>query len=88
MNQVIPGTGGISYKVLLGGLVASSTRAIIECPFEYVKVKRQTGQSWKFNEIYKGFSNLYPRTVGLMTTYFMLVDTTRRHTNLWDYKMG
>ena len=88
MNETIPGTSGLTYKVLLAALTASSSRAFLECPFEYAKVKGQTGQAWKMREIYKGFSNLYPRTVGLMTTYFILVDTIRRKTNLWDYKIG
>jgi solute carrier family 25 carnitine/acylcarnitine transporter 20/29 len=39
----IPGTFGLQYRVVLAGFVASSARAIIECPFEYAKVKRQTG---------------------------------------------
>ena len=41
----IPGTFGLQYRVVTAGLIASSVRAVIESPFEYAKVKRQTGQS-------------------------------------------
>ena len=84
----IPGTGGIEKRVLLSAIVASSVRAFIECPFEYAKVKRQTGQSWVLKDIYKGIQNLYPRTAFMMTTYFTFVDSMRRHTSLWDYNLG
>ena len=45
MKQCIPGTG-IQFRVFLGGFIAGSARSLIECPFEYAKVKRQTGQVW------------------------------------------
>ena len=37
----------VESRVVFGGLVAGSIRSFLECPFEYVKVRRQTGQSWK-----------------------------------------
>ena len=40
MKSEIPMTGGVLYRVGLGGFVAGSARALVECPFEYVKVKR------------------------------------------------
>jgi hypothetical protein len=39
----IPLTGGIQYRVLMGGISAGIVRSLVECPFEYAKVKRQTG---------------------------------------------
>jgi solute carrier family 25 carnitine/acylcarnitine transporter 20/29 len=42
-QRKIPFTGGIQVRVLLGAFASATTRAIIECPFEYAKVKRQTG---------------------------------------------
>jgi hypothetical protein len=29
--------------VMLAGIFAATARAVVECPFEYAKVKRQTG---------------------------------------------
>jgi len=36
----IPLSGGIEWRVLFAGFMAGSSRSIIECPFEYAKVKR------------------------------------------------
>ena len=40
MKKVLPYSGGIQIRVLGAGLFASAARAIVECPFEYAKVKR------------------------------------------------
>ena len=34
----IPFSGGLQTRVILGGIVASTARAIIETPLEYAKV--------------------------------------------------
>jgi len=75
----IPFTGGLQMRVVFGGLAASTARAIIETPLELAKVRRQTGQTWHFKGLYKGFGVTLGRTVGLMTTYFIMVDSMRRH---------
>ncbi|CAK8992432.1 unnamed protein product [Durusdinium trenchii] len=74
----IPGTGGLAFATVLAGICGSSTRAVIESPIEYAKVKRQTGQSWQFHEVYQGFFMQLPRTVGMMTLIFCGVDSVRR----------
>eukprot|EP00933_Yihiella_yeosuensis_P050621 TRINITY_DN48411_c0_g1_i1.p1 TRINITY_DN48411_c0_g1~~TRINITY_DN48411_c0_g1_i1.p1 ORF type:complete len:285 (-),score=32.68 TRINITY_DN48411_c0_g1_i1:84-938(-) len=76
----IPGTGGLAYATVLAGICGSSSRAIIESPIEYAKVKRQTGQPWYFGEVYQGFFVQLPRTVGMMTFIFSGVDSVRRWT--------
>lgn len=75
----LPLTGGLQIRVLAGGLAASTVRTIIETPLEYAKIKRQTQQSWRFMNVYRGFGVTWGRTVGLMCTYFILVDSVRRH---------
>lgn len=75
----VPCTGGLQIRVLVGGLAASTVRAIIETPLEYAKVRRQTQQNWRFRHLYNGFGVTWCRTVGLMCTYFILVDSMRRH---------
>jgi len=57
----------------------SSSRAFIESPLEYAKIRRQTQQSWTFRGLYTGFGVTWARCLGLMTTYFILVDSGRRH---------
>ena len=44
MRQHIPYTGGLELRCVTAGWLSGSFRAILECPFEYAKVKRQTGQ--------------------------------------------
>ena len=88
LKTKIPYTGGVQVRVILGALASATTRAIIECPFEYAKVKRQTGQQWKLVDGYTGFSILYMRTLGLMTSFFIIIDSMRRHTDIFKYKVG
>mmetsp|Transcript_13329 Transcript_13329/g.9409 ORF Transcript_13329/g.9409 Transcript_13329/m.9409 type:complete len:107 (-) Transcript_13329:430-750(-) len=39
-KEHIPMSGGLEWRVLIAGLMGGSMRSIIECPFEYAKVKR------------------------------------------------
>lgn len=75
----IPGTGAIQLRVVGAGIIASTARAVIETPLEFAKVRRQTQQTWHLKDVYTGFGVTWVRTIGLMTTYFMLVDSGRRH---------
>ena len=34
---------GVDKRAILGGLSAGLVRSVLECPFEYVKVRRMTG---------------------------------------------
>ena len=70
---------GLQVRVLVGGVLASTARAVIETPLEYPKVRRQTQQAWQLRHVYRGFGITWSRTVGLMCTYFILVDSGRRH---------
>ena len=54
MKREIPFTYGLQYRVIAAGLIAASSRAVIESPIEYAKVRRQTGQSWEVRHIYRG----------------------------------
>lgn len=74
-----PGTAGLQARVLAGGIGASTVRAIIETPLEYAKVRRQTQQSWQLRHVYRGLGVTWCRTVGLMTTYFIILDSLRRN---------
>ena len=74
--------------MIAAGIVSGTVRSLIECPFEYAKVKGQTKQVWVMKDVYKGFTNLYPRSTILMTIYFMQVDSYRRHTKLFESKIG
>jgi len=41
--------------VFASALCASLSRSVVESPFEYTKVMRQTDKPWKINELYRGF---------------------------------
>lgn len=88
MCKPIPYTLGLQTRVLAGGVIASFVRAVIENPFEYAKVKRQTRQPWHFRELYKGFGMLYLRTTGLMTSFFVFVDCIKRNTRAYESVPG
>ena len=40
MRKAIPFTGGLEIRCVTAGWLSGSFRAILECPFEYAKVKR------------------------------------------------
>lgn len=44
-----------------------------------LQVRGQIQLQWQFRHLYTGFGVTWMRTVGLMTTYFILVDSYRRH---------
>ena len=73
---------------MIAGFCGGSARSFIECPFEYAKVKGQTGQKWQFNQIYLGFGQQYFRSTILMMFYFFNVDLARKNTNLLQSKLG
>ena len=79
---------GVEWRTLGAGIAGGSARSIIECPFEYVKVKRQTGQKWTFNQLFLGLKEQYPRSTILMTMYFCLVEIARKKTNLMSSSLG
>ncbi|RYG52126.1 hypothetical protein EON67_01880, partial [archaeon] len=94
LTREIPLTGGLQYRVVLSGMFASTARAVLESPLEFIKVRKQTGQTWmagasagdalahpvrELRNVYQGFGITWLRTMGLMTTFFTLVDSLERH---------
>jgi solute carrier family 25 carnitine/acylcarnitine transporter 20/29 len=75
----VPFTRGLQVRVLVGGAIASTVRSIIETPLEFAKVRRQTQQTWELKHVYRGFGVTWFRTMGLMCTYFIIIDSFRRH---------
>lgn len=89
-----PALGGMQLRVIVGGLSSATARAFFETPLEHIKVRRQTGQAWMLAPSWKealraphrelvhafgGFSITWLRCAGLMTTFFMMVDTGVRY---------
>ena len=44
-----------------------------------MQVRQQLQKQWQLRHLYTGFGVTWLRTTGLMTTYFILVDSYRRH---------
>jgi len=83
----IPLSGGLEIRVIFGGIISGTSRALIECPFEFMKVRRQIGLSWEIKSLYHGFQPTWFKAMGLMTTYFILLDNFRRKTNVFKSKV-
>lgn len=94
LSTEIAGTGGVQVRVVAAGIFASTCRAMLESPLEFIKVRRQTGQTWmasgsvkeairapanELSNLYSGFGVTWLRTVGLMTSFFVMVDSLERH---------
>jgi solute carrier family 25 carnitine/acylcarnitine transporter 20/29 len=75
----IPFSGGLQVRVIGGGIAGGTIRAIIETPLEYAKIRQQTQQSWQLRHMYSGLGVTWLRSVGLLTSFFIIFDTTRRH---------
>lgn len=40
LRRVIPHTAGLEVRILAAGVFSGTVRSMIECPFEYIKVKK------------------------------------------------
>jgi solute carrier family 25 carnitine/acylcarnitine transporter 20/29 len=72
----------------LAGIASGAARAVIECPFEFAKVKKQTNQPWLIRDSYKGFSNLLPRSIGILTFYYCVFTSIRKKTKNPDSNLS
>jgi len=88
LGKEIPMMGGIEGRTLLGGVAAGTLRACIETPFEFAKVRKQTGQDWNYRDCYKGFSAMLPRTVGLLVSFCCMLHMVRKKTELMNTPTG
>ena len=84
LTSQIPLSFGLEYRTVAASFIAGIFRGLVENPFEYAKVKRQTGQSWNLSEINKGLSLTIPRGAILTTVFFSVIDSLRRNTQLLE----
>lgn len=82
-NQIgkkpIPLTNGLETRVIAGGIMAGTCRALIETPLEYAKIKRQTGAEWRLRDTFTGLRITWVRSLFLLPSYFIFLDTFRRN---------
>eukprot|EP00457_Paulinella_chromatophora_P013613 gb/GEZN01013938.1/.p1 GENE.gb/GEZN01013938.1/~~gb/GEZN01013938.1/.p1 ORF type:complete len:271 (-),score=21.66 gb/GEZN01013938.1/:91-903(-) len=66
--------GVIDYQVVLAGFCGGIGRGIVEGPFEFMKVRKQTEQSYRFTQIYKGSSTTVFRNMFLFSSFVLYRD--------------
>eukprot|EP00808_Paulinella_micropora_P010088 g19209.t1 len=70
--------GFIDYQIVLAGVCGGIGRGLVEGPFEFMKVRRQTEQAWKFSEIYKGSSTTMFRNMFLFSSFVLYIDFSKQ----------
>ena len=88
MCKEIPGMFGLEWRTLAAAIAGGSARSLVECPFEYAKVKGQTGQKWYLSQLYTGMRVQYPRTTLMMITFFSVIELSRKNTDLMSKPYG
>ena len=87
-RKEVPGTSGVQYRTVIAAIAGGTSRAVLESPIEYAKVRRQTGKTWRLSGIYNGFGLHWARTCPMITIYFIAIDSLRRHTSMFQSKAG
>ena len=70
--------GFLDYQVALAGFCGGIGRGLVEGPFEYIKVRRQVHQPWKFNEIFQGSGATMLRNSFLFGSFMIYVDLSKQ----------
>lgn len=68
---------GVEARVILGGIVSGTCRAVIESPLDFLKTQKQVRSNlsvMSFAQLYKGFTATLGRNILLMTTFFAVID--------------
>jgi len=73
-----PRIGFFDYQVALAGLCGGIGRGLVEQPFEFVKVRRQLDEPWRFAEIFKGSSVTLMRNAGLFCGFVTYIDFSKQ----------
>lgn len=60
---------GLDWQVICAGFCGGVGRSVVEAPFEFIKVRRQIGEPWKFIDLYKGCSATTIRN-GFLFSFF------------------
>lgn len=85
---VIPYTSGLEIRTIAAGLASGICRTLAECPFEFVKVRKQTKTHFKFTNIYHGLFPLMLKNSLMVSLGFIFIDSFRRNTNAWKTSLG
>jgi len=67
--------------VFASAFFSAITRSLVESPFEYMKVMRQTDLKWNFKDVYRGFHIQTLRTTSMLLWIFIPYDVIKTKTN-------
>lgn len=84
----IPYTRGLEVRTVAAGVVSGICRSLTECPFEYVKVRRQVKTAYTFRQLYHGLFPLMMKNSLMVSIGFSFIDIFRRNTNAWNSSLG
>lgn len=77
---------GLKFRVLAGGFASGVTRAILETPLDYWKIRRQIVKEWRVGlDLTTGWKITLLRGSLLMSVYFCYLDLARRE---WSNYLG
>ena len=72
----LPLTGGLQLRVVLSGVVAGLSRAALETPIDYWKIRRQVVKEWNIREI-TGLRVTTLSRIILLPTFFIYLEKAR-----------
>jgi solute carrier family 25 carnitine/acylcarnitine transporter 20/29 len=87
-TYVIPYTMGLEVRTVVGGLVCGVGRSLVECPFEFIKVRKQTEKNISIKNLYQGIRPLILRNSLIISLGMIMLDSIRRNTNAWNSSYG
>jgi hypothetical protein len=87
-THVIPFTFGLEMRTVIAGVMSGVCRSLVECPFEYVKIRRQVDFKFSYRNIYHGLIPLTIKNSPMVCIGFCLIDIFRRNTNAWNSSLG
>jgi solute carrier family 25 carnitine/acylcarnitine transporter 20/29 len=87
-TYVIPHTMGLEMRTVAAGFACGIGRAVVECPFEFIKVRKQTEKKINLWNLYQGIKPLTLKNSLMIGFGMCMLDSIRRNTNAWNHSYG
>jgi solute carrier family 25 carnitine/acylcarnitine transporter 20/29 len=87
-TYVIPNLYGLEIRTIAAGLASGICRTLAECPFEYVKIRKQVKADFSLLNAYHGVLPLMLKNSLMVSIGFSMIDILRRNTNAWKSNTG
>jgi len=68
---------GMDARIYAAGMASGAARALIECPLDVAKIRRQIGESWKLTGLYKGLTANMARNIPLLSSFFIFLEISK-----------